>query len=175
MNTNQFLDKWAAETLGRTRSAEHIHYDKPVLRSYAEIIAVRLPFDKPPFFYMIPTEALNFLSITTGRHWAKARHAADMAGTLIPGCCHNTSWFQEHSDCWKAEEATRGISTDIDRGITELLKFYEQLMNRFRRPVKEQREKLATWKYDLELLLPWCGDLQNKFQQKLNTIRVDIL
>ena len=171
MNANQFLDKWANEALGRTRSAGNLHYNKPVLRSYAEIISVRLPFDKPPFFYMIPTEAVNFLSITTSRHWAKARHAADMAGTLIPGCCHNTSWFQSHLDCLDAWNATRGICIDVNHGLDELLKFYEQLMNRLRRPVKEQREKLITWKYDLELLLPWCGDLRNEFQQKLDTIR----
>lgn len=174
MNTDQFLAKWAKETLGRARSGGNVHYEKPVLRSYAEIIAVRLPFDKPPFFYMIPKEAVNFLSVTTSRHWNKARYAADMAGTLIPGCCHTTSWFQSQPNCWKAEEATQGISTDVDRGITELLKFYEQLMNRFRRPVA-QCEKLITWKYDLELLLPWCGNRRNEFQRKLDTIRGEIL
>lgn len=175
MNLDQFVDKWAVETLGRTHSAGPLNYYKPVLRSYNEIIAVRLPFDKPPFFYMIPKEAVHFLSVTTQKHWRKARNAADMAGTLIPGCCHNDSWFQTHPDCPDARDATRGICLDVEVSLRELEKFQRQLMRQLRRPVKEQREKLSTWKHDLELLLPWCGDLQNKFQQKLNTIRVDIL
>lgn len=171
MNTNQFLDKWAVETLGRTHSAGRLHYYKPALQSYNEIIAVRLPFDKPPFFYMIPTEALHYLSVTTRKHWRKARNAADMAGTLIPGCGHIASWFQTHPDCPDAGNATRGICIDVEVSLRELEKFQQQLMRQLRRPVKEQREKLATWKYDLELLLPWCGDRRNEFQQKLDTIR----